>query len=190
MSNRSIITLSALFAIILVAGVFMYQRDKAPHAVNAQLDPLSMRQISTGTIDAIRVSSADGTETALRTNGSWQVNGEAIDTTTIDTFLSGLATAQESLVSHKARETATYGLGQGQTKTLTLSAGTNEVASYDIGTTDYRTGGVYVVRKGEDDAYLVHSTSFPTLANAQFASWIAATSTATSTTTSLAPAAQ
>ncbi len=179
MKDRTLLTISVIFLVVLVASALVYTLGNRPNATKN--DPLGLTAINPAQVTKVSLANVTGTaQTLERNNDVWSLNGSPIDGSHVSSFLSSLANAHEALVSRKGRESDAYGLNTDSRKTLTLTeSGTDRV--YDVGSSDYRTQGVYVAAKGSDDTYNTQGTSLQSFVSSTFTDWLRSTSTATTT---------
>lgn len=182
MNNKTLIWLSIAFVAVIIASVVVYDR---PAIAPGDVDPLGMHTLTNDAVSSIALTAASTTQVVEHTDSDWTLDGVAVDTKAIDALLSGLPSAHEQLVARRGRETVAYGLTSGNHKTLTFTVQGTQY-SYDIGSSDYRTQGVYVARTGEDTTYLVSGTTIAPFADETFSTWIAASTTASTSTSQAA----
>jgi hypothetical protein len=172
MNKNTLITLSIVCAIVLIASAFILNRKPASNAV---VETFGLTSVHVADVVKLARKDTTGSVEAVQGVGGWTVDGVAVSTSSIESFLTSLPNAHATLVAKNGRDVAAYGLTRGTQISIVSK---NSTLTLDVGAAGPFEGSIYVAPPDDKQVYLLEGTlMFDTIAHADWRSWKVSTST-------------
>lgn len=177
MKPRILISLSIICVAVVVGSVVVQTGYWAD--IFSKGETLGFTKLEPSLLTSISRDFRGDVHTLTHEGGTWTLDGVPIESTHVTSLVSGISHARATLVSKKGRDVSEYGL---LVEAIQLSFVSGEdTYTYIIGAQGPTPGSVYVAVSDAPEVYLVERSTLGDLARTNWSSWVATTSSATST---------